>query len=142
MRIVRHAGGSGPLLRSAAQWSAPLLYPFDRNSYSRLESTPRRCWHANPRHVVNCIYRVETSEQRTGTATRTGFHPLETKYAGNITVKTGRRLSSATFTVHRRKSGAQSAKEEIIITRFIRRTAMECAAARSLASLPMSSGKS
>jgi transposase len=43
-------------------------------------------------------------------------------------VKTGRRLSSATFTVHRRKSGAQSAKEETIITRFIRRTAMECAA--------------
>jgi hypothetical protein len=27
------------LLRSAAQWSAPLLYPFDRSSYSRLEST-------------------------------------------------------------------------------------------------------
>jgi hypothetical protein len=74
--------------------------------------------------------------------TRTGFHPLGTKYVGNITVKTGRRLSSATFTVHRRKSGAQSAKEEIIITRFIRRTAMECAAARSLTSLPMSSGKS
>jgi hypothetical protein len=75
-------------------------------------------------------------------ATRTGFHPLGTKYVGNSTVKTGRRLSSATFTVHRRKSGAQSAKEENIITRFIRRTAMECAAARSLTSLPMSSGKS
>jgi hypothetical protein len=94
----------------------------------------------NPRHVVNCVYRVETSEQRTGTAP--GFHPLGTKYVGNITVKTGRRLSSVTFTVHRRKSGAQSAKEEIIITRFIRRTAMECAVVRSLASLPMSSGKS
>ena len=66
--IVRQARGSGPLLRSAAQWSAPLLYPFDRNSYSRLESTPRRCWHANPRHVVNYIYPVETSEQRAGTA--------------------------------------------------------------------------
>src|ERR1700693_6080626 len=50
--------------------------------------------------------------------TRTGFHPFGTKYVGNITVKTGRRLSSATFTVHRRKSGAQSAKEEIIITRL------------------------
>jgi hypothetical protein len=74
--------------------------------------------------------------------TRTGFHPLGRKYVGNSTVKTGRRLSSVTFTVHRRKSGAQSAKEEIIITRFIRRTAMECAAARSLTSLPMSSGKS
>jgi hypothetical protein len=74
--------------------------------------------------------------------TRTGFHPFGTKYVGNITVKTGRRLSSATFTVHRRKSGAQSAKEETIITRFIRRTAMECAAVRSLASLPMLSGKS
>ena len=60
--------------------------------------------------------------------TRKGFHPLGTKYLGNITVKTGRPLSSATFTIHRRKSGAQSAKEEIIITRFIRRTAMECAA--------------
>jgi len=74
--------------------------------------------------------------------TRKGFHPLGTKYLGNITVKTGRPLSSATFTIHRRKSGAQSAKEEIIITRFIRRTAMECAVVRSLASLPMSSGKS
>ena len=74
--------------------------------------------------------------------TRTGFHPLGTKYLGNITVKTGRPLSSVTFTVHRRKSGAQSAKEEIIITRFIRRTAMECAAVRSLTSLPMLSGKS
>jgi hypothetical protein len=42
--------------------------------------------------------------------TRTGFHPLGTKYAGNKTVKTGRRLSSVTFTVHRRRSGAQSAK--------------------------------
>jgi hypothetical protein len=57
-------------------------------------------------------------------------------------VKTGRRLSSVTFTVHRRKSGAQSVKEENIITRFISRTAMECAAARSLTSLPLSSGKS
>jgi hypothetical protein len=74
--------------------------------------------------------------------TRTGFHPCGTKYAGNNTVKTGRRLSSVTFTVHRRKSGAQSAKAEIIMTRFIRRTAMECAAARSLTSLPMLSGKS
>jgi hypothetical protein len=73
--------------------------------------------------------------------TRTGFHPFGTKYAGNNTVKTGRRLSSVTFTVHRRKSGAQSAKAEIIITRFIRRTAMKCAAARSLTSLPMLSGK-
>jgi hypothetical protein len=57
-------------------------------------------------------------------------------------VKAGRRLSSVTFTVHRRKSGAQSEKEENIITRFIKRTAMECAVARSLASLPVSSGKS
>ena len=68
VRIVRQAGGSGPLLRSAAQWSAPRLCPFDRSSYSRLGSTPRRCWHVNPRHVVNCVYRVETSEQRAGTA--------------------------------------------------------------------------
>jgi hypothetical protein len=67
----------------------------------------------------------------------TGFHPLGTKYIGNSTVKTGCRFSSVTFTVHRRKSGAQSAKEENIITRFIRRTAMECAAARSLTSLPI-----
>jgi hypothetical protein len=63
--------------------------------------------------------------------TRTGFHPLGAKYAGNNTVKVGRRLSSVTFTVQRRKSAAQSAKAEIIMTRFIRRTAMECAAARS-----------
>jgi hypothetical protein len=68
--------------------------------------------------------------------TKTGFHPLGTKYVGNITVKTGRRLSSVTFTVHRRNSGAQSAKEENIITRFINRTATECAVARSLTSLP------
>jgi hypothetical protein len=68
VRLVRQAGGSGPLLRSAAQWSAPRLCPFDRSSYSRLGSTPRRCWHVNPRHVVNCVYRVETSEQRAGTA--------------------------------------------------------------------------
>jgi hypothetical protein len=32
-------------------------------------------------------------------------------------VKTGRRLSSVTFTVHRRKSGARSAKRENIVTR-------------------------
>jgi hypothetical protein len=68
--------------------------------------------------------------------TKTSFHPLGTKYVGNITVKTGRRLSSVTFTVHRRNSGAQSAKEENIITRFINRTATECAVARSLTSLP------
>jgi hypothetical protein len=68
---------------------------------------------------------------------KTGFHPLGTKYVGNITVKIGRRLSPVTFTVHRRKSGAQSEKEENINTRFINRTAAESEVARSLASLPM-----
>jgi hypothetical protein len=83
---------------------------------------------------IGRVWRVRTREG--------SYHPLGTKYVGNITVKTGRCLSSATRTVHRRKSGAQSAKEETIITRFIRRTAMECAAVRSLTSLPMLSGKS
>jgi hypothetical protein len=68
VRIVRQAGGSGAVIAVGRPVVRPLLYPFDRSSYSRLESTPRRCWHANPRHVVNCIYRVETSEQRAGTA--------------------------------------------------------------------------
>ena len=60
---------------------------------------------------------------------------------GNITVKTGRRLSSVTFTVHRRKSAARSAKRENIVTRFVKSTALECASARSLTSLPTLSGK-
>ena len=60
---------------------------------------------------------------------------------GNITVKTGRRLSSATFTVHRRKSGALSAKRQTMVMRFAKSTALECASARSLTSLPTSSGK-
>ena len=75
--------------------------------------------------------------------TRTGFHPLGAKYAGNNAVKAGRRLSSVTFTVHRRKSGAQSARAEIIVTPL--HTAHrygEYAAARSPTSLPMLSGKS
>src|SRR6186997_2621105 len=55
---------------------------------------------------------------------------------GNITVKTGRRLSSATFTVHRRKSGARSAKRQTMVMRFAKSTALECASARSLTSLP------
>ncbi len=59
---------------------------------------------------------------------------------GNITVKNGRCVSSVTFTVHRRKSAARSAKRENIVTRFAKSTALECASARSLTSLPMLSG--
>jgi hypothetical protein len=65
-----------------------------------------------------------------------------TELVGNITVKTGRCLSSVTFTVHRRKSGERSAKRENIVTRFAKSTALKCASARSLTSLPMLSGKS
>ncbi len=67
----------------------------------------------------------------------TGLHFPGTKFEGNITLITGRCPSSMTFTVHRRKSGAQSAKKGYIITRSARSTALECAVARSLASLPM-----
>ena len=136
---MRQACGSKPLLRSAAH---PLLYLLT-GVRNRASEAPGGSAGTRTRDMSSTAF-IASSLRSNARAplTRKGFHPLGTKYLGNITVKTGRPLSSATLTVHRRKSGAQSAKEEIIITRFIRRTAMECAAERSLTLLPILSGKS
>ena len=68
-----------------------------------------------------------------------GIRGSISKWAGNITVRTGRWPTSVIRTDQRRRSGGQSENAAYIITRYASRTALEWASARSTTSKPISS---